>query len=49
MVWGPALRPAAVSSVRRFTINATTSAGVRVGELFGRRDRASKAASPSVR
>jgi hypothetical protein len=31
------------------TINSTVAAGIAVGELFGRRDRGSNAASPSDR
>jgi hypothetical protein len=49
MVAGPASRPAPANSTRRFTIRSTTSAGTRFGELLGRRDFGSNAASPSSR
>ncbi len=49
MVCGPASRPWASSSERRFTTSSATSSGVLVGEVLGRRDRASNAAGPSAR
>ena len=49
MVWGPASRPWEKSSARRFTTSSTTSSDTLAGEVRGRRDRGSNAASPSVR
>ena len=49
MVCGPASRPWADSSERRFTTNSTVSSGIAAGAVRGRRDRASKAVSPSAR
>ena len=48
MVCGPASRPCADSSERRFTTNSTVSSQTLDGELPGRRDRAWNAASPSA-
>ena len=49
MVWGPASRPWADSSERRFATNSTVSSQTLDGELPGRRDRSWKAESPSTR
>lgn len=49
MVWGPASRPWAASSARRFTANSTTESGIADGAVRGRRDRGSNAAGPSAR
>jgi len=47
MVWGPASRPLPVSSVRRAMMRSMVGWGSRVGLVWGRRERGSKAASPS--
>jgi hypothetical protein len=44
-----AVTPSLAASVRSRTISPTASALIADGELFGRRDRGSNAASPSVR
>ena len=49
MVSGPASRPWPASSLRIKTISSTVSALMAFGEVFGRRDRGSNAASPSAR
>jgi hypothetical protein len=49
MVCGPASKPCSANSLRSRTINATTSSVSAVGEVFGRRERGSNAASPSTR
>ena len=49
MVSGPASRPSAVRVRRRSTINSMTVPEIRLGEVRGRRERGSKAASPSMR
>ena len=49
MVSGPASRPVVVSFCRISVIRSTVSVGVAFGVLFGRRERASNAASPSTR
>ena len=49
MVSGPASSPVAVSFCRSSMIRSTVSAGIAFVELSGRRERGSKAASPSVR
>ena len=49
MVSGPASRPCSDSRFRSRTISSTVLALVAVGEVFGRRDRGSNAASPSAR
>jgi len=48
MVCGPASRPCPASSLRKAMISSTVSSLIAVGEVFGRRDRGSNAASPSA-
>jgi hypothetical protein len=49
MVCGPASRPRPDSSFRSVMISAAVSALIADGQVFGRRDRGSNAASPSAR
>ena len=48
MVSGPASRPWPASPVRRLMISSTVAGLIAVGEVFGRLDRGSNAASPSA-
>jgi len=48
MVCGPASRPCPDSSLRSRMIRSAASSLIAVGEVFGRRDRGSNAASPSA-
>jgi len=48
MVCGPASRPCPASSLRRAMISSTAWSLIAVGEVLGRRDRGSNAASPSA-
>jgi hypothetical protein len=48
MVCGPASRPWPDSSLRSRMIRPAASSLIAVGEVFGRRDRGSNAASPSA-
>src|SRR5215469_16296853 len=49
MVSGPASRPCPARSLRSATIRSAVSPLIAFGEVFGRRDRGSNAASPSAR
>jgi hypothetical protein len=48
MVCGPASKPRPDSFLRSRTISSTVSLLIALGEVFGRRDRGSNAASPSA-
>ena len=48
MVCGPASRPCPASSLRSAVISPAALALIADGEVFGRRDRGSNAASPSA-
>ena len=49
MVCGPASRPCPAKSLRSQTISSAVLSGIARGEVTGRRDRGSNAASPSAR
>ena len=49
MVSGPASSPWPARSLRRTMISSAASYVIEAGEVFGRRDRGSNAASPSAR
>ena len=49
MVSGPASSPCPDSSFRSLMISSTVASLIAAGEVFGRRDRGSNAASPSAR
>ena len=49
MVWGLASRPCPDSSFLSLTIRSAVSSLIAAGEVLGRRDRGSNAASPSAR
>ena len=49
MVCGPASRPCPAKSLRSQTISSAVLSGIARGEVIGRRDRGSNAASPSAR
>ncbi|HEY3957768.1 MAG TPA: hypothetical protein VGM53_30750 [Streptosporangiaceae bacterium] len=49
MVYGPASRPFPASSLRSLVISSAVSRLMALGEVLGRRDRGSNAASPSAR
>ena len=48
MVSGPASRPCPASSLRSVMISPAVRSLIAFGEVFGRRDRGSNAASPSA-
>jgi hypothetical protein len=48
IVCGPASRPCPASSLRTTTISPEVASGIADGEVRGRRDRGSNAASPSA-